>query len=68
MKELIRTNDRVRLSFLLAHLKSEGIEGHVIDNNMSIMEGSANAIPRRLMVSSSDYMKAEKLLEQLGEK
>ena len=67
MKELIRTNDLVKLSFLLAHLKSEGIEGYVIDNHMSIMEGSANAIPRRLMVSSSDYMKAKKLLDQLGE-
>ena len=67
MKELIRTNDLVKLSFLLAHLKSEGIEGYVIDNHMSIMEGSANALPRRLMVSSSDYMKAEKLLGQLGE-
>jgi len=68
LKELIRTNDLVKLSFLLAHLKSEGIEGYVIDNHMSIMEGSANAIPRRLMVSFSDHMKAEKLLEQLGEK
>ena len=67
MKELIRTNDLVKLSFLLAHLKSEGIEGYVIDNHMSMMEGSANAIPRRLMVASSDYMKAEKLLDQLGE-
>jgi len=67
LKELIRTNDLVKLSFLLAHLKSEGIEGYVIDNHMSIMEGSANAIPRRLMVSSSDYTKAEKILEELGE-
>ena len=67
MKELIRTNDLVKLSFLLAHLKSEGIEGYIIDNHMSIMEGSANAIPRRLMVSASDYIKAKKLLEQLGE-
>ena len=48
----------LRLSFLLAHLKSEGIEGYVIDNHMSIMEGSANAIPRRLMVSASDYIES----------
>ena len=68
MKELNRTKALVIISFLLAHLKSEGIEGYEIDNHMSIMEGSANAIPRRLMVSFSDYMKAEKLLEQLGEK
>ena len=67
MKELIRTNDLVKLSFLLAHLKSEGIEGYIIDNHMSIMEGSANAIPRRLMVSASDYIDAKKLLDQLGE-
>jgi hypothetical protein len=31
------------------------------------MEGSANAIPRRLMVSASDYIEAKKLLDQLGE-
>ena len=34
---------------------------------MSVIEGSANAIPRRLMVPSSDYIKAKKLLEDLGE-
>ena len=67
LKELIRTNDLVKLSFLMAHFKSEGIKSYIIDNHMSVIEGSANAIPRRLMVPSSDYIKSKKLLEDLGE-
>ncbi|MBH68239.1 MAG: hypothetical protein CMM58_07795 [Rhodospirillaceae bacterium] len=67
MRELIRTNDIVQLSFIVAHLKSEGIESYILDNHTSIIEGSANAIPRRLMVSSIDYFSAKKLLGELGE-
>ena len=67
MKELIRTNNIVKLSFIEAHLKSQGIESYILDGHMSIMEGSANAIPRRLMVNSLDYVSAQKLLGELGE-
>ena len=34
-----------------------------MDEQMSILEGSANAIPRRVMVSDEDYAQAVKILE-----
>ncbi|MBT5264161.1 MAG: DUF2007 domain-containing protein [Rhodospirillaceae bacterium] len=67
MKELLRTTDLVRLSFLQALLRDAGIEPIVLDGNMSVLEGSANAIPRRLAVSSDDYDRACRVLEESGE-
>ena len=40
MKELLRTNDPVELSFVQALLKDSGIESIVFDQHTSIMEGS----------------------------
>ena len=54
MIELLRTNDLVRLLFLGALLRDGGIEPIVLDSHMSVLEGSAAAIPRRLMVSDDD--------------
>lgn len=67
MRELLRTNDLVRLSYLQALLTSEGIEPLVLDGGMSVLEGSAGAIPRRLMVASDDFDAAKALLEEAGE-
>lgn len=68
MRELLRTNDLVRLSYLEALLRSEAIETLVLDAHMSVLEGSAGAIPRRLMVTSEDYDDARRLLEAAGER
>jgi hypothetical protein len=67
VKELLRTTDIVRLSFLTALLRDGGIEPIVLDQHMSVMEGSANAIPRRLMVSLDDHAAAKRILEEAGE-
>ncbi|WPZ36608.1 DUF2007 domain-containing protein [Thalassobaculum sp. OXR-137] len=67
MRELLRTNDLVRLSYLQALLASEGIEPLVLDGGMSVLEGSAGAIPRRLMVAGDDFAAAKALLEEAGE-
>ena len=67
MRELLRTTDLVRLSFLTALLKDGGIEAFTLDNHMSTLEGSANAIPRRLMVTSDDHAAAKRILEDAGE-
>jgi hypothetical protein len=40
MKELLRSNDQVLLSFVSALLNEAGIGFIVLDTNMSIMEGS----------------------------
>ena len=67
MKELLRTNDLVRLSWLQALLNDSQIPSVVLDGHTSVLEGSAIAIPRRLMVDSDDYESAKSLLEATGE-
>jgi len=67
MRELLRTNDLVRLSYLEALLRGEEIETLVLDAHTSVLEGSAGAIPRRLMVASDDYDEARRALEAAGE-
>ena len=67
MKELLRSNNLVEISYVTSILKSEGIEVHILDNNMSIVEGSGMAIPRRLMVSEADFILARNLLKEARE-
>ena len=67
MKELLRTNDVVRLSFLQSLLKDSGIESLVLDHHTSLVEGSIGAIPRRLMVAQQDYRRACSVLAAAGE-
>ena len=66
MIELLRSNDLVHLSFLSAVLRDGGIEPIVLDQHMSVLEGSAAAIPRRLMVSDDDADAARRILEEVG--
>ncbi len=67
MQELMRTNDVVRLSWLQALLASAGIEIVILDVHTSIIEGSAGAIPRRLMVRNEDEARAREVLKDAGE-
>ncbi len=67
MKELLRTNDPVRLSFLEALLRDSGIDSLVLDHHTSLVEGSIGAIPRRLMVAERDYRRARSVLAAAGE-
>ena len=62
MKELLRTNNVVYISFAQAVLADAGIETLVFDGNMSIVEGSIGALPRRLMVADEDEAAARRLL------
>jgi hypothetical protein len=67
MKELLRTNDPVRLSWLQALLDDSGIDSLILDHHTSLVEGSIGAIPRRLMVAERDYRRARALLAAAGE-
>lgn len=67
MVEILRLNDPVQLSFLVALLKDGGIEAIVFDQHTSILEGSAPAIPRRLMVIDEDAAAARRILIDAGE-
>ena len=64
MKELIRTNDAVRLSWLQAVLAEADIAVIVLDLHTSSVEGSIGAIPRRLMVADADHSRASAALRQ----
>lgn len=67
MRELLRTNDSVRLSWLQAMLASAGIEAVILDTHTSNIEGSIGAIPRRLMVSIEDEQRARAVLRDIEE-
>ena len=62
MKELLRTNDLVRLSWVQALLADAGIDCLVLDQHTSLVEGSIGAIPRRLMVAERDHRRASALI------
>ncbi len=66
MEELLRTNDAVLLSFAQALLKDAGIQSHVFDQNMSILEGSIGAVARRLVVPEEAAARARQILDEAG--
>lgn len=67
MVELLRTNDPVRLSWVMALLTDADIESVVFDHHTSIVEGSIGALPRRLMVTADDLSRARYVLDSAGE-
>ena len=67
MKELLRTNDLVFLSWADAMLRAEGIDTVVLDGHTSVLEGSTWAIRRRMMVADEDYGRARRLMSDTGE-
>ncbi len=66
MREVLRSNDIVQLSYFLALLANQGIEAVVLDSHTSILEGSASAILQRLMVADDDYDQANRILRDAG--
>ncbi|MCD0420024.1 MAG: DUF2007 domain-containing protein [Rhodopseudomonas sp.] len=66
MRELLRTNDAVLLSAVGALLDGAEIDHLVLDQNMSILEGSLGVIPRRILVHDDDLNAARRLLTDAG--
>lgn len=62
MVELLRTNDVVYLSFVRHILNGEGIDHVLLDEFTSAVEGSINAIPRRILVAENMLKSAQILL------
>jgi hypothetical protein len=67
MREVLRSNDAVRLSWLVALLADAGIAAVLFDTHMSIAEGSIGVLPRRLMVEDDDHDRALRVLRDAGE-
>jgi hypothetical protein len=66
MHELIRTNDAVLVSAVVALLESAGINSLVFDQNMSVLEGSLGVLPRRVLVAEGQELRARQLLKDAG--
>jgi len=66
MIELFRSNDPVLISYAGALLKDAGIEHAVVDQNMSVIEGSLGILPRRMLVAEERREDARKILIDAG--
>ena len=66
MRELVRTNDMVLVSAVVALLEGARIHHMVFDKNMSVLEGSLGILPRRVLVAEEDAAAARRLLEDAG--
>jgi len=62
MREILKSNNPVDLSYAEAVLKDAGIDSVVFDENMSVLDGSMVILPRRLMVLDEDETRAVALL------
>jgi hypothetical protein len=66
MRELVRTNDPVVISAIEALLKGAQIDHMVVDQNMSVLEGSIGIFPRRVLVGEDEFAAARTLLKDAG--
>jgi hypothetical protein len=66
VRELIRTNDMVLVSAVVALLEGAGIRHMVLDQNMSVLEGSLGVLPRRILVAEGNELTARQILEDAG--
>ena len=65
-RELVRTNDAVLVSAVQALLDAADIPHLVLDQNMSVLEGSIGILPRRILVNECCIDDARQLLEEAG--
>ncbi len=63
MRDVLKTNDPVRLDFAQLLLADAGIGAVVFDDHMSVTDGSLGILPRRLMVADADFAQAERILK-----
>jgi hypothetical protein len=66
MQELLRSNDMVLISFAESLLREAKLVYLVLDQNMSVMEGSLGILPRRILVGDDHADEARQLLHDAG--
>jgi putative signal transducing protein len=66
LRELVRTNDPVLVSAIEALFDSARIPHLVLDQNMSVLEGSLGILPRRVLVPDEHRLAARRLLQEAG--
>ena len=63
MREILRSNNTVLLSFVEVLLRDAGVTPIMADGNMSVMEGSIGILPRRSMVGEDELQRARQVRE-----
>jgi hypothetical protein len=66
MREIVRTNDAVLITAIEALLKGARIRHMVLDQNMSVLEGSLGMLPRRILVEDDSAARARRVLTDAG--
>jgi hypothetical protein len=66
VREIVRTNDPVLVSAIEALLNGAGIRHLILDQNMSVLEGSLGILPRRILVAEERLAHARQLLQDAG--
>jgi hypothetical protein len=66
MREIVRTNDAVLITAIEALLKGANIPHMVLDQNMSVLDGSIGMLPRRIVVDDGYEPRARQLLTDAG--
>jgi hypothetical protein len=66
LREIVRTNDTVLVSAIGALLDGASIPHMVLDQNMSVLEGSLGILPRRVLVAEENAAAARRVLTDAG--
>jgi hypothetical protein len=66
LREIVRTNDPVLITAIEALLNGAGIKFMILDQNMSVLEGSIGMLPRRVMVPDDNATNARRILLDAG--
>jgi len=68
LRELLRTNDSVRIARLTALLEDQRIQTFLFDTHLSsAFAGAVDLLGQRLMVADEDYQQARRILTEFGE-
>jgi tRNA1(Val) A37 N6-methylase TrmN6 len=66
VRELVRTNNAVLITAIEALLKGADIPHLVLDQHMSVLEGSLGILPRRILVGDEHQEVARQVLQDAG--
>ncbi len=64
MRDIIRSNDPVLMSFVAVLLRDAGLTAILADQNMSVLEGSVGILPQRMLVAVDDWEQAARVLRE----
>lgn len=64
MEIIAASNERVRLSFLMALLRDAGLDPVLYDSNMASMLGTAGAVRQRIAVPPEQAVAARRVLKE----